>query len=286
MRLSAQEAKLFIDQAKCTRCGLCTHICWTHAMVKDAEGYPVMKQTDPGDTWHSCWACQRCMAVCPTGALQICGKRPEDSIPASAVPAPEAVEALLLNRRTCRDYLEENVPYADIERILRIVSAAPNAGCHQQVAFSVISDRKALLRFRNHLWARILENAQQGVYPTGFSEQDFLLVKKGMDHGKDVICRNASHLLLIHAPAQREGHTVDTAIALTYAELLFNAYGYGTLVASFCWAALKTLPDVREELGIPADHYLQCPLLFGKPSVVFQRGVQRFDCLKIRKIVQ
>ena len=284
MRLGTQEANLIVDREKCTRCGLCTHICWTHAMVKDPEGYPMMRQISPDDAWHSCWACQRCMAVCPMGALYICNKDPKDSVPASAVPEPGAVEALLLNRRTCRDYAEENVPYTTIEHILRIVSAGPTAGCHQQLSFTVITDRKALMRFRDHLWDRALENAQQGIYPSGFSEQDFLLVKKGMDHGKDVVCRNASHLLLIHEPAAQEGHTVDTGIALAYAELLLNAYGYGTLIASFCWAALKTMPDIREELGIPADHYLQCPLLFGVPSVFFQRGVQRFDCLRIQQI--
>lgn len=284
MRITGQEANLIVDEEKCTRCGLCTHICWTHAMVKSQSGYPVMAQTDPADIWHSCWACQRCMAVCPTGALQICGKKPEDSIPASDVPAPEAVEALMLNRRTCRDYKEENVPYAEIKRILRIVAAAPNAGCHQQIEFSVISDRQALIRLRDHLWQRVCENAEQNIYPSGFSEKDFLLVKKGMDHGKDVVCRGAPHLLLIHEPANREGCTVDTAIALSYAELLFNAYGYGTLVASFCWAALKTLPDICEELGIPRDHYLQCPMLFGVPSVTFPRGVQRFDHLVIHNI--
>lgn len=284
MRITAKEANLVVDRSKCSRCGRCTHICWTHAMVKDSEGYPVMSQTDPSDTWHSCWACQRCMAVCPTGALEICGKKPENSVPASAMPAPEAVEALILNRRTCRDFEQGNIPREEIEKILRVVGNAPSAGCHQEMEFSVISDRDTLTRFRAHFWERICQNAAQGIYPDGFSEKDFLLVKKGMDHGKDVVFRNAPHLLLIHEPASREGHVVDTAIAMTYAELLLNARGYGTVVASFTWAALKTLPDVREELGIPGDHFLQCPLLFGIPSIKFPRGVQRFDHLKISDI--
>ncbi len=284
MRITGKEANLIIDTEKCTRCGICTHICWTHAMVKSPEGYPVMTQTDPSDTWHSCWACQRCMAVCPTGALQICGKKPEDSVPASAMPDPKSVDALMLNRRTCRDFKQENIPLETIHHILKIVGTAPSAGCNQEVEFSVISDLNDIRRLRDHLWARICENAAKGIYPEGFSEADFLLVKKGMDHGKDVVFRNAPHLLLIHNPKFREAHMVDAGIAMTYAELLLNAYGYGTVVASFAWAALKTLPDVRAELGIPEDHYLYCPLLFGIPSITFPRGVQRFDHLKVRDI--
>ena len=56
MRLTAEQACLNVDYEKCTQCGLCTKICWTHAMVKNQQGYPVMSQADPSDSWHSCWA--------------------------------------------------------------------------------------------------------------------------------------------------------------------------------------------------------------------------------------
>lgn len=287
MRISAQEAGLQVDRDACTRCGLCTHICWTHAMVKGEGGFPVMAQNAPEDTWHSCWACQRCMAVCPTGALSICGKDPSDSVPISALPTPEAVEALMLNRRTCRDFEPADMPNEVIEHILRIVGNAPSAGCHQQVRFSVISSRETLARVRDALWTQLCENADRGIYPGGdeaFAKQDFLLVKKGMDRGKDVIFRNAPHVLFLHAPMQPGNPTVDTAIAMSYAELLFNAHGYGTVVASFAGAALRSLPGFREKLGIPSDHFLQCPLLFGAPAIRFPRGVQRFDHLHLQQI--
>ena len=90
MRLTAAQACLKVDYNKCTKCGLCTKICWTHAMVKNQEGYPVMSQSDPSDSWHSCWACQRCMAVCPTSALSICGKDPADSVLTADRPSPQA----------------------------------------------------------------------------------------------------------------------------------------------------------------------------------------------------
>lgn len=43
----------------------------------DGSGVPRMSNAEPTDEWHMCWECQRCMAVCPTGALSICGKSPE-----------------------------------------------------------------------------------------------------------------------------------------------------------------------------------------------------------------
>lgn len=284
MRLTAQEANLKVDLDKCTRCGLCTKICWTHAMVKNQEGYPVMSQTDPSDSWHSCWACQRCMAVCPTGALSICGKDPANSVLTSDRPAPEAVETLILTRRTCRNYKEEDVDPALLAHILRIVGNAPSGGCHQQVAFTTFPNGQVFARFKAYFWQRVQENAQQGIYPEGFSAHDFALVKKGMDRGKDVIFRGAPNVLFIHAPMNRGDWVVDTGIAMTYAELLFNAYGLGTVIASFAGAALKTLPDVRAKLGIPEDHFLQCPLIFGVPAITFPRGVQRFDHLNVQMV--
>lgn len=281
MRLTAAEARLKVDTEKCTKCGLCTHICWTHAMVKNPEGYPVMSQNDPSDSWHSCWACQRCMAVCPTGALSICGKDPEDSVRTQDRPSPEAVETLLLTRRTCRDYKDEDVDPATLEHILRIVGNAPSGGCHQQVEFTTFPNKEVFARFKSYFWERVQENAEKGIYPVGFNAHDFALVKKGMDRGKDVIFRGAPNLLLIHAAMNRGDWVVDTGIALSYAELLFNAYGLGTVVASFAGAALQRLPEVKAQLGIPEDHFLQCPLIFGVPAITFPRGVQRFDHLKI-----
>lgn len=281
MRITAEEARLRVDAEKCIKCGRCTHICWTHAMGKDDQGRPVMNEVSPGDAWHSCWACQRCMAVCPTGALSICGKDPADSIPLSARPTPEEVEALMLTRRTCRDYKDESVSRDTIEHILRVVGNAPSAGCHQQVEFTVFPDKETFARFKAHFWKRVCENAAQGIYPERFEAADFALVKKGMDRGKDVVFRGAPNLLLIHAAKSRGDWPVDTAIAMSYAELLFNAHGLGTVVASFAGAALQKLPDVKAQLGIPEDHFLQCPLLFGLPAISFPRGVQRFDHLKI-----
>lgn len=142
-------------------------------------------------------------------------------------------------------------------------------------------DREAFARFKDIFWKRVQENAEQGIYPEGFGAHDHALVKKGMDRGNDVIFRGAPNVLLIHAAMDRGNWVVDTGIALSYAELLFNAYGLGTVVASFAGAALKRLPDLRAQLGIPEDHFLQCPLVFGIPAITFPRGVQRFDHLKI-----
>lgn len=284
MRITAADAQLKIDKDKCTKCGICTHICWTHAMVKDAEGYPVMNQVDLSDTWHSCWACQRCMAVCPTGALSICGKDPEDSVPASAKPAPEEVDALVLNRRTCRDYKDEDVEQEVLDHILKMAGTAPSGGCNQEVEFTVFSNKESFAKFKIWCWNKVCEKAEQGIYPGRFSELDFKLVKKGMDKGKDNVFRGAPNLLIIHAPTDKGDWETDCAISMSYAELLMNAYDLGTVVASFLWASMNTIPEVKEKLGIPADHYVGCPLLFGKPSIPFPRGVQRFDHLQLHKI--
>lgn len=224
------------------------------------------------------------MSVCPTGALGICGKDPADSVPKSSMPSPEAVDALMLNRRTCRDYKDQDVDPVLLQHMLQIVGTAPSAGCHQQVEFTTFPDKESFARFKTYFWDKVVENAEQGIYPFGFSDKDFALVKRGMDRGKDVVFRGAPNVLLIHAPMDRGNWEVDTAIAMTYAELLFNANGLGTVIASFAGAALKTLPEVRVQLGIPEDHFLQCPLLFGVPSITFSRGVQRFDHLKVHLV--
>jgi Fe-S-cluster-containing hydrogenase component 2 len=58
---------------------------------------------------EECWRCQHCLAVCPQGAISIFGKKPEDSLPPAPKEMGEYMEQLIVNRRSCRRFLDQNV---------------------------------------------------------------------------------------------------------------------------------------------------------------------------------
>ena len=75
MKNDILDKRLVIDKTKCIKCGTCEKICWNGALKLSSEdGYPKQTITEIIDEWHLCWECQRCMAVCPTGALGIVDK--------------------------------------------------------------------------------------------------------------------------------------------------------------------------------------------------------------------
>ena len=63
-----------ITEEKCTKCWLCAKDCPVKVIAMNA-GYPVISAGNE----DACLRCRHCLAVCPTGALSILGKKPEDS---------------------------------------------------------------------------------------------------------------------------------------------------------------------------------------------------------------
>lgn len=284
MKNNILDKKLTVDANKCIHCGLCERICWNGMLKLGADGIPRMGTPTPGDEWHMCWECQRCMAGCPTGALSICGKNPADSLDRSLLPSPLQMDALLTNRRSCRSFKQENVDRELIRHILHVCGNSPTGSCNQIYEFTVIDDIEVMREFTDILRDEMYEQAAQGNYPPRFTKEDLELFRQCYDNGEEFCFRGAPHLLAAHAPVGRGEWVFDTAIALAYAELEMTCNNLGFIYVSTPWAAMKVCPRSRAFLQIPEGHYISCLVGFGKPEFQFARGVQRSDALKINRI--
>jgi nitroreductase len=243
-----------------------------------------MPEREIKDEWFMCWECHRCLAYCPTGALYICDKDPANSYPIEVVATGEQLDAFITNRRSCRNYLQKNVDKELINHILKIVGTQPTGSCNQLVEFTVINDIKTMNKLREILYEELWEKTEQGVYPYRFTKEDLEMIRSFYDKGEDIVFRGAPHLLIPHAPIGRGEWTVDTCIALSYTELLMAAHGLSAIILSFIWAAIEILPKTKMLFNIPDDHFIQCFLAFGYPSLKPYRGVQRFDYLKVNQV--
>jgi nitroreductase len=70
---------------------------------------------------------------------------------------------------------------------------------------------------------------------------------------------------------------------MAYFELLAQSSGLGTLWLGLLRRALELSPDLKELLGLPADHGYYA-MLFGYPAVRYQRTVQRGRGAKVQVI--
>jgi nitroreductase/NAD-dependent dihydropyrimidine dehydrogenase PreA subunit len=273
-----------IDEELCAQCGECVEICWNGCLVVGEDNFPKMPGREINDEWNMCWECHRCLAYCSTGALSICGKNANDSIPASEMASGQQLDALILNRRSCRNYKKENVDKNLLDHIFKIAGTLPTGSCNQLVEFTVIDDKEVMKRFRETFYQELFQQMDKGIFPHRFTLEDMEMIKGHYDRGNEIVFRGAPHIIFPHAPLNKGEWIVDTAIGLTYLELLMAAHGLGAIILSLIWAGLEITPKSKAMLGIPENHYLQVALAFGNPEIKPKRGVQRFDYLKVNRV--
>ncbi|MBA4371865.1 MAG: nitroreductase [Thermodesulfovibrio sp.] len=260
-----------VDKQKCTGCGECAEDCPAH-IIEMENGLPGIA----ADKEASCYRCQHCFAVCPTGAVSILGLKPEESLvlPGNK-PAPEELEILIRGRRSVRRYLPENLDEALLQRLLEVAWYAPTAVNARQVQFTVVNDRKKMAALREDVIAGLSRMVREGTLPEGLGF--FAGIVTAWEENKiDVIFRWAPHLIIASAPQNSLAPVVDSLIALSYFELFAQGLGVGAVWAGLAkWAINDLLPETRKRLGVPDDHVIGYALLFGKPAVRYARTVQR-----------
>jgi nitroreductase/NAD-dependent dihydropyrimidine dehydrogenase PreA subunit len=259
-----------IDKQRCTKCGLCSQECPV-LIIDGKTEYPEIKEGKESQ----CIKCQHCLAVCPTAALSIWGKKPEDSIPASStIPQPQEIENLIKTRRSVRKFKKEELEKEFIHKLLETAAYAPTGHNKNSVLFSVTQSKSELSKFRDLVYAGIKRASEAGTLPERMA---FLSDLQGLWDSKqiDVLFRDAPHVLIASAPKNVASPDADCHIALSYFELLANTYGVGTLWNGFIKMVLTVVaPEIKALIGIPEDHVLGYVLLFGKPAVKYARSIQ------------
>lgn len=269
-------AQFQADPAKCAGCGRCIKVCPGGLLYLDKNGKAAI-QDHRSYGWNGCWRCQHCLAVCPVGAISVLGCRPEDS---AAPPEPENTAAfltsLVVNRHSCRRYLDRNVPTGMIQEMMDLLACAPNGGNKQQVEFTLIDDKDQMRIFHCLAYSKMEELAAQGIYPEGFDKDSYGDMKRWEDTVRpDMLFCGAPHLLIPHAPLGVGTPLQDVMIAGTYFELLCASRGLGAVLMTFPLDAMKKMPEVWSLLGIPKNHYVGMLIGFGFPEIPYARGVQK-----------
>lgn len=262
--------QLRIDEEKCIQCGECADDCPRNILSLDA-GYPAVNPKEE----EKCIACQHCFTICPTGALSIFGLDPEDSSPLkNALPSPQQLTTLMKGRRSVRRYLEKPVNSSTIAELIEVVANGPTGVNNRQILFTVIESQSVMTTLRKDTIEGIRKIAERDSLPEGL--EFYAAIVDAADDGKDVLFRNAPHLLIVSSPTDGPSPEQDCLIALTYFELLAAASGLGTVWNGLCKGALTALvPELLEQLSIPENHTIGYMMSFGKPAVEYHRTVQR-----------
>ena len=272
--------KFSVDASLCTQCGLCVSDCVARIIEQDQEGLPFISQENQAN----CYACQHCLAVCPTGAVSVLGKDPKNSKAAAdlKLPSLEQMDDLVRSRRSIRSYKDENVDSTLLNNLLKTLAHAPTGVNAQELTFNVIDDKADLRRFSEKLITALIDAAADAE----LSER-YPMVQQVTSMPREAVTkmlfRTAPHALIVSAPADAPCAEQDVALSLAYFELLAQTAGLGTVWWGLLKYALTIVPQMKAVLGIPEDHVYYA-MLFGVPAIEFARTTQKEDVAVVRRV--
>lgn len=262
-----------IDKERCTQCGLCAKECPV-LIINGKTEFPEIKEGKEGQ----CIKCQHCLAVCPSAALSIWGKNPDESMKVTKeIPAPAELERLIKTRRSIRKFKDEELDRDLVHQLIDTAAYAPTGHNKNAVMFSVIDNKADLASFREAVYNGIKKAKEEDRLP---EDKAFLynIQQVWENKGIDIIFRNAPHVFITSTPKNVSSPEADCTIAMSYFELLANSNGVGTLWNGFIkWVLKDIAPELSAKIGIPEDHVVSVAMLFGKPAVKYARAIQNGD---------
>lgn len=261
------EMNFIVDKEKCIHCGLCVKDCIANAIEMGENNAP--KVAHNGE--KKCIKCQHCLAICPTGAISVLGKKPEESNPVNNYPEPEKLLNLIEGRRSFREYKNENTPSEIIEKLKNMVDYVPT-GCNARgLYFTYIDNIEVMENIRQSVKTKLKSFLKK---IPNFLLGRFAPYKKSILEEKDMTFREAPNMVVVSVESKAPCHDIDPIIALSYFELYAQSLGLGT-----CWCGLakmvfKMFPDIAAKLEIPKGYKIAYVMLFGPSKVKYPRTIQ------------
>lgn len=262
---------LSIDQDKCKQDGLCAADCPVGIIRFEGPGhYPEL--VEDGEAF--CLRCGHCVAACPHGAMD------HAEVPLAQCPAidsalaisPAQAEQFLRSRRSVRHFKDKPIEQDLLQRLIETARYAPTASNAQSLAWRVINDAQQVRKISGGVigWMRdLVADPKATVMPY------MPLLVQGWDAGMDTILRSAPCLVVAMAPAEARNGMVDLTLALSYLELAAPLYGLGTCWAGLLQGALMSVPELKQQVGIPADYSFFYPMMMGYAKTRYYRLPQR-----------
>lgn len=257
-----------IDKTKCLRCSRCVRDCIAELLVPGSDGVPYM----PAENEKYCINCQHCLAICPAGAVDCNGVGAEACAAPGKLPAPEEMLHLLQMRRSCRLYKNENIAPETMEALKNALAWTPTGCNNHKLFFRIIEKKEEMEFFRKTTFSMLKILIKSGILGLFFPR--FKRFFAAVMAGKDVVYRNAPHMIVAATPKNAPCKEADPWIALSYFDLHAQSFGLGTCWCGFAVHAFKMSKKMRKQLQLPPGYKVGAVMLFGNPQLLYARATR------------
>ena len=253
-----------INEKNCIKDYRCTRVCALGLITFNKKSkYPEFV----ANAKELCIDCGQCAAVCNGNLIPRSTQLNLGKTTKRLNSSKETIKELIKQRRSVRNYKNENVSSEILTEIINAVKWQPSA-CNQQTLEWIIVNSKEKTRELAGLvveWFRACGQAPA--------------IVEAWDEGNECIFRGASNVLISHAPKDSVLPEYDAGIATAGIDLMLVAYGLGG-----CWAGLfmlaainsKISKDIYSFLEIPKGNKIFTGLMVGYPKF-------GYDCVPNRK---
>ncbi len=274
--------RLDVDPALCVGCRQCEKVCPNDCFVIVDDCAQIDHTT--------CLECGHCLAACPSGAISMDGLsqlldfKTFVELKGIAIPGGAGLAELvrlMRSRRSVRNYLEQPVPLAILQDLVKIGTTAPSGTNCQLWTFAVLEHRadvvalgdgvahffQKLNKKAENLFLRGLARVFAGDSLGRYYRSHYKTIKRGIeawfDRGEDHLFHGASAVILVGGSVEASCPAEDALLATGQILLAAQQMGLGTCLIGFVVEALRHDPKLRELVGLDSGEEVYAVIALG-----------------------
>lgn len=279
-----------VDMKTCKGDRICSEIC-PEDVLEVVDGHA----TTVDARANACILCGQCVAVCPTGSIQIPKLSMKDfhELGKRAFGYDEFFDFLNL-RRSVRTFKEKPVERDLIDKILKAAATAP-MGFPPHTTEVVVIDKREEMDFLLQSLAK-----DYGLMHKGFSNpltrviirfsagaEDYMTLKNWIldvsKHANQLYRRDCSDrymyrapvLMLFHANRRTISYEENAHLVCDHAMLAAVSLGLGTTILGIVPPIVDRSKILRKRYGIPKENKVITSLILGYPKYHYKKSIHR-----------